>query len=86
MPSAAEPQAQLNGGTHHRHTGEGGAPTVTPKRKLDIIDIRRTDVEINLKEEILTSFKSTDGPRTLPTLLLYDERGLKLFEEVSNSV
>jgi hypothetical protein len=50
--------------------------------KLDIIDIRRAAVELNLKTEVLSSFHKEDGPRKLPTLLLYDERGLQLFEKV----
>lgn len=49
---------------------------------LDIIDIRHAAVEINLKTEVLAQFRAADGPRKLPTLLLYDERGLQLFEKV----
>lgn len=49
---------------------------------LDIIDIRHDSVLINLKEEILDSLRPSKGSKTLPTLLLYDERGLQLFEEV----
>lgn len=52
------------------------------KAAVDIIDIRSAAVEINLKEEINCLFKPKDGPRKLPTLLLYNERGLQLFEEV----
>lgn len=55
---------------------------VEARRHLDIIDIRRGELEINLKEDILSSFSPEDGPRTLPTLLLYDDKGLQLFEEV----
>lgn len=51
--------------------------------KIDIIDIHRDAVEINLKEDVLTSLRPESGPKQLPTLLLYDERGLQLFEEVS---
>lgn len=51
--------------------------------KIDIIDIRHDTVEFNLKADILTSLRPETGPKTLPTLLLYDERGLQLFEEVS---
>lgn len=50
-------------------------------QKLDIIDIRHAAVDINLKPAVLSSFCARDGPRTLPTLLLYDERGLQLFEK-----
>lgn len=50
---------------------------------IDIIDIRHDAVEFNLKEDILNSLTPQSGPKNLPTLLLYDERGLQLFEEVS---
>lgn len=49
---------------------------------VHIIDIRREAVEINLKEEILSKLKPARGPKTMPTLILYDERGLQLFEDV----
>jgi hypothetical protein len=51
-------------------------------QKLDVIDIRHAAVEVNLKAEVLSLFCTRDGPRKLPTLLLYDERGLQLFEKV----
>lgn len=51
-------------------------------KHLDIIDIRGEAVEINLKDEIASSICPEDGPRMLPTLLLYDEKGLQLFEDV----
>lgn len=59
------------------------APTDVSKPALDIIDIRLVAVEINLKDEIRTLFQAEDGPRKLPTLLLYNERGLQIFEEVN---
>ena len=80
MPGVAEPQVVLNGGAPK---SKGLLSTPTPKLDLDIIDIRRAAVEINLKEEILSMFQPKDGPRKLPTLLLYDEKGLQLFEEVT---
>ena len=52
---------------------------------IDIIDIRHDAVEINLKDEIMSSLRPQFGPKTMPTLLLYDERGLQLFEEVSST-
>lgn len=61
--------------------GLKAAETATAK-PLDIIDIQNERVEINLKDEILSQMNPEDGPRTLPTLLLYDERGLQLFEDV----
>jgi hypothetical protein len=35
-----------------------------------------------LKEQIASMFNPEDGPRKLPTLLLYNERGLQIFEDV----
>lgn len=49
----------------------------------NIIDIRRASVELNLRDMIKEQFCPKSGPRTLPTLLLYDDKGLQLFEEVS---
>jgi len=56
-------------------------PEMAPK--VDIIDIRHDAVEISLKDEILNSLNPQEGPKRLPTLLLYDERGLQLFEEIT---
>lgn len=53
-----------------------------PKGQVDIIDIRGAAVETNLKDDILSLFSPKEGPRKLPTLLLYDEKGLQLFEDV----
>ena len=69
-------------------TVPGQAPTVkgVPKMgsdsSIDIIDIRHDAVEVNLKDEILKSLRPESGIKTMPTLLLYNERGLQLFEEV----
>lgn len=57
--------------------------TTTTQRALDIIDIQNARIEVNLKDEILAQMNPEQGPRTLPTLLLYDERGLQLFEEIT---
>lgn len=49
-----------------------------------IVDIRSDAASINLKQEIKAGLKSKDGDeKTLPTLLLYDDRGLKLFEKIT---
>lgn len=48
----------------------------------DIIDIRGQQVDFNIKEDVVAQMNPIDGPRSLPTLLLYDEKGLQLFENV----
>jgi hypothetical protein len=59
-----------------------GASKMGSVSHIDIIDIRHDAVEVNLKDEILKSLRPESGIKTLPTLLLYNERGLQLFEEV----
>jgi uncharacterized SAM-dependent methyltransferase len=50
-----------------------------------IIDIRSDAEGFELKQLIRQGLKSpeTDGQKTLPTLLLYDTTGLKLFEQIT---
>jgi L-histidine Nalpha-methyltransferase / hercynylcysteine S-oxide synthase len=60
-----------------------GMPKMGSVSNIDIIDIRHDAVEVNLKDEILSSLRPESGIKQLPTLLLYSERGLQLFEEVS---
>ncbi|TLS31255.1 hypothetical protein PpBr36_02899 [Pyricularia pennisetigena] len=75
----------LNHGKHNGINGSFGNKNVnghTPQPP-DIIDIRGAAVESNLKTEILSSFLSTPGQRAMPTILLYDQRGLQIFEEIT---
>jgi L-histidine Nalpha-methyltransferase / hercynylcysteine S-oxide synthase len=46
----------------------------------EIIDIRSSTV-LDLREAIISALKGT--PPSLPTLILYDEAGLKLFEKIT---
>ena len=51
---------------------------------LDIIDIRRREIQSELRDVIRQGLESSNGGvRQLSTLILYDERGLKLFEEIT---
>ncbi|KAJ5943333.1 hypothetical protein N7516_003501 [Penicillium verrucosum] len=51
---------------------------------VEIVNIHQDDMEFSLVDEI---YKNLDSPsarqRTFPTLLLYDTKGLKLFEEIT---
>lgn len=85
MPSADKASAVPNGTFLSLKAAKEAGMTklaTTCKPSPDIIDIRRAEVEMNLKAEVVSMFSSKDGPRSLPTLLLYDERGLQLFENV----
>jgi EasF-like predicted methyltransferase len=49
-----------------------------------IIDIRSDSTGVGLKQQILNGITTTNGEeKTLPTLLLYDNKGLKLFEDIT---
>ena len=64
-----------------------GAKRSGPPVAAEIVDIRSQAVTegFNLKDDVASLLDPSDGgPRKLPTLLLYDERGLQLFEDVSS--
>lgn len=58
------------------------SPLKSPSQH-NIIDIRRSKLELSLKDEILAGLKKPEGEKTLPTLLLYDAKGLKLFQDIT---
>lgn len=70
------------GPPQQQEKGAAEAEAAAAASSLDILDIRRDTVEASLKEEIHNLFHPEQGPRKLPTLLLYDEKGLQLFEKV----
>ncbi len=78
-PQTGPDEAQLSS----RLSAKSLPKTVDREVTVHIIDIRRDAIEIDLKKEILSSLKPAKGPKTMPTLLLYDEKGLQLFEEVT---
>ena len=54
---------------------------------VDIIDIRakhdRTNDGPALRDQIVAGLSKPSGEKTLPTILVYDERGLRLFDDIS---
>lgn len=87
MPAVKEAfYAQPVAVSHAVTTGDAATPRKMPttqQQHLDIIDIRGEQVDFNLKEEIAGCLNPVSGHRTLPTLLLYDEKGLQLFEDIT---
>ncbi|KAL8687622.1 MAG: hypothetical protein Q9218_006259 [Villophora microphyllina] len=54
------------------------------KNAVMIEDIRTNEVGLTILEQLRNQILSEHaGEKTMPTLLLYDEQGLKLFEEIS---
>ncbi|TGO15794.1 hypothetical protein BTUL_0036g00130 [Botrytis tulipae] len=61
----------------------GAKPKSHHNSNFNIIDIRHDGAEIELKDEILASLRPKSGLKSLPTLLLYDERGLQIYEDIT---
>lgn len=60
------------------------SPSVCYPDKVDIVDIRENDVDFSLVNEIHNSINPPEGRRrSMPTILLYDTQGLKLFEDIT---
>ena len=61
-----------------------GSITPPDNGASNIIDIRSDAASIELKQLILDGLQPENGEaKTLPTLLLYDSAGLKLFERIT---
>ncbi|KFY00105.1 hypothetical protein V490_01483 [Pseudogymnoascus sp. VKM F-3557] len=60
-------------------------PPSSPGHRLDIIDIRRSagELELDLGRDIMAQLAPERGPKKMPTLLLYDTKGLQTFEEIT---
>ena len=59
-------------------------PATAPRDHVRIVDIRTTEISRSINEEIQKGLRPTNGEaKTLPTLLLYDTVGLKLFEDIT---
>ncbi|KAI1816902.1 C-type lectin protein [Poronia punctata] len=83
MPSLVRPIVECPAPGKPVGGADGPQGKVASSAHVDIIDIRRNTVEASLKEEIHSLFFPQEGPRKLPTMLLYDERGLQLFEKIT---
>ncbi|OTA58386.1 hypothetical protein K449DRAFT_334626 [Hypoxylon sp. EC38] len=83
MPSVVESSYEPQLSISQSKLEKGAGKTTGQSPHVDIIDIRQAAVEINLKEEIHRLLSPQEGPRKLPTLLLYDKKGLQLFEEIT---
>lgn len=54
-----------------------------PGARANIIDIRREQDGSSIVKDIIEGLRKPGEEKTLPTLLLYDEAGLKLFEDIT---
>lgn len=60
------------------------SPSASYIPNVEIVDIRQHDFGFSLLNDIRNSLSPPNGTRrSLPTTLLYDTKGLKLFEEIT---
>lgn len=60
------------------------APSTSHTANVDIVDIREHDFGSSLAHDIRHGLNAPEGTRrSLPSMLLYDTKGLKLFEEIT---
>ncbi|KAE8370028.1 Aldehyde/histidinol dehydrogenase [Aspergillus caelatus] len=60
------------------------SPLALPPKTVDIVNIFQNDVEFSLVNEIYKGINPPAGVRkSMPTMLLYDANGLKLFEKIT---
>lgn len=60
------------------------SPSLYPAEDVDIVDIRQDAGESSLIKDIYKGIDPPDGRRkSIPTVVLYDAKGLKLFEEIT---
>ena len=60
------------------------SPSASYTSNVGIVDIRQHDFGASLANDIRNGLNPPKGTRrSLPTILLYDSKGLKLFEEIT---
>jgi uncharacterized SAM-dependent methyltransferase len=60
------------------------SPTAILNDAVSIVNIHQDDMKFSLVDELFKNIDPPKGkPRSFPTLLLYDTKGLKLFEKIT---
>ena len=49
----------------------------------DVIDIRRNEIDFDLVDDINKGLQAPKGEKCLPSMIFYDEKGLRLFEAIT---
>lgn len=54
---------------------------------VDIIDIRARNAPLpatfDIREQLVAGLSKPEGHKSIPTLVLYDERGLRLYDQIT---
>lgn len=83
---SAANQCDMNGTTPQskKAATNGSISNTSADVRAKIVDIRRDKKEHSLVNDIYSGLRPENGgEKRLPTLLLYDEKGLKLFEKIT---
>ncbi len=97
LPSAGRISIYCCRAVHCRRCRQRSVPAAFPKPialvamapingydGVSVIDIRQKGLGVSLVDEIREKLRPGKGEeKRLPTLLLYDERGLKIFEDIT---
>lgn len=60
------------------------SPSLRRATDVDIVNIQQNNVEFSLANAIYSSIDPPEGvPRSMPTMVLYNAKGLKLFERIT---
>ncbi len=54
-----------------------------PSQILDVHEHSQDDNGLAIRKEIVQGLQRPAGSKTLPTMLLYDERGLRLYDDLT---
>lgn len=69
------------------HQADLAIPTPSITMSARIVDVRLNDNasngEADLRHDVIKGLLKPNGQKTLPTLLLYDEEGLRIYDEIT---
>ncbi|KAI8994191.1 DUF323 domain-containing protein [Trametes punicea] len=63
--------------------------STVPTTPIQILDIHRREAPLadhSIRDQIVTGLSQSVGKKWLPTMLLYDERGLRIYDEITTDV
>ncbi|EPS44094.1 hypothetical protein H072_1940 [Dactylellina haptotyla CBS 200.50] len=78
-----EAAVDVGPGPIFKNGGTNGFFVNSAQTSVEIIDIRTSHVESQLNDDIVEGLSKGVGEKTLPTMLLYDQAGLRIFEEIT---
>src|SRR5947208_493451 len=73
-----------SGSEEKQHSANGYSTTSDFGGHIQIVDIRRNGIDHSILDDMLAKLQPAEGKeKRMPTLLLYDSAGLRIFEEIT---